>query len=103
MKYLFIGGCADGEWHEVSHPPPPSWRLASKERIAFAPGVNDSTVPFSTFSYKREVFRDCCGSEYTVYLHGDVARPIALILHGYAALRRRVQELEEKYGCYESP
>ncbi len=94
---MFIGGPADGEWLALSDSPPPSWRVPSKERYAFAPGVNDSTVAFGTFVYKREHFRDANGVDYVVYMHGDVARPVNLILEGYAALRRRVAELEEKY------
>lgn len=82
MKALFIGHEYDGDVLDVDVNRP-EIRLLSKTRIPFAPNANDSTVAFSTISYKREELCDADGTRYFVYMCGDVARPIKLLLDSY--------------------
>ena len=94
VKCLLVGGSRNGTWMDVITPSPPELRLTSLERMAFAPGINDSTVSVSYQSYARHEFMDADRRMHIFYLFGgNQNAPFAELLEAFAntaaALRKK--------------
>jgi hypothetical protein len=94
MKCLFVGGDYDGEILDVDSKIP-EIRLTNKPAVTSLPYPLDSrSAPWTVLSYRRERFVDKDEREYFVYLFGNPAQPLRMLLNGYSArmtVSRRTQ------------
>jgi hypothetical protein len=77
--HLFIGGDYDGEWFEVALKLT-EIRLPSRTKAPVGMGLCDV---ISEQSYKLENVRDKDGIDYHIYVCGNPAQPLRMLIEGY--------------------
>jgi hypothetical protein len=89
VKYLFIGGPADGQWLEVKHPPPSHWQIA----VPSLPDFKHHFSMASTHVYRLERMETSCETAqaqvHSLYLSDrmTVAQMVDALIQGYVGHR----------------
>ena len=92
MRCLFVGGAVDGQMIDVAGAPP-EYFIRVPEALPDDPGPHRGYRQERKQSYKRQTFVEGeSRARYAVYLHGNVAQPIRMLLEGYAALRAELEK-----------